>query len=815
MNKTPAITTAILLACAACAPVEPNKEAEPEGVGLGEVVAETATRALFGSLSITGDCQPFSWVPRPPADAATLNQKVADAVSYAQSVVSTVGFAKCVEQSMPIDAMGWSSEHIYARSTTPNSVTVSCVDASDYGCGADQGHNWVGCGRIGIDEESFQLDTNYVRTKPIETIAGTMVHEILHNWGADHPSGPTVSHSVPRVAQRCVATGRPEGSKRDEIPGDVAMAPIGGGFQGEYFGGRCYDDEYATGLELQHNGSGVTGLSLLCSQEREGQLSGLRITGGASPPGAGTTYQLLCGPGMLLVGVMGHHGWPAVRALQAVCAPLSSLRSDGTDPVQYTSRVGVTENWAFSRRCPAGKAVMAIRQRGGSTYPGHIELICDDVLAPEAPYFTHVRGTGQPTSSAAREIEGCEGDQFLEGFFGHRTAQGSVRRLGGFCATVRDLYTDGDNTDRAEALGGAPDLEADSEFIYKCTPNEVVVGYRLWTDSRARGIVPLCALPNAWRLSNLSYHPAPGAPTSFPGTMSDALCPQGEAGQGFQVRGESVVNQVDLRCRDLPPARRFLSNTPAVGGNGGTPFYLACPEGGPVTGLGAAENGQALDGLSAWCGYAHGDTVRAQEGYLLAPTGGSRSRLQPIACPAGQVLVGLTGTADNLVQSVRPVCQSIRLVRSGSALLRGTGPAAGDPTLGTTFRLSCPFGQVVGAIRGSSGARIDSLNLSCAAPDLTLGTAVSDVNSVQLLRLPLLEDQPRALRFIMSGRGAATSFDIFVRKGLPPTVTDYDAIGAPAFGSMLQATLPGPVENGVYWVLILPKGSTSGRFIVQ
>ena len=141
----------------------------------------------------------------------------------------------------------------------------------------------------------------------------------------------TISFSVPRAAQRCIANGRPEGTPRDAIAGDVSLGIVGG------FGGlgnvrpvrsegRCDGDEVATGMQLGWNGSRISSASLLCSDERAGVTWNEHPVGGYDYSGANAPlHALRCPSGWAMTGFVGRQSDVELRQVQVACTPISAI----------------------------------------------------------------------------------------------------------------------------------------------------------------------------------------------------------------------------------------------------------------------------------------------------------------------------------------------------------------------------------------------------------------------------------------------------------------------------------------------------------
>ncbi|MBI5487558.1 MAG: hypothetical protein HY905_09510 [Deltaproteobacteria bacterium] len=150
-------------------------------------------------------------------------------------------------------------------------------------------------------------------------------------------------------------------------------------------------------------------------------------------------------------------------------------------------------------------------------------------------------------------------------------------------------------------------------------------------------------------------------------------CPRGEAVMGFAGRSGGVIDAVAPLCAPLDrSALRGLTGATTVetelrlaGGNGGGAFRTACAPGSYVVGV-RGRAGGAIDALEPLCEDTSladasaaplGEAVpRTRPVATLAKVGGSGGAPFESRCPAGWVVVGVSGRIGDFVQSLAVQC---------------------------------------------------------------------------------------------------------------------------------------------------------------
>ena len=134
-----------------------------------------------------------------------------------------------------------------------------------------------------------------------------------------------------------------------------------------------------------------------------------------------------------------------------------------------------------------------------------------------------------------------------------------------------------------------------------------------------------------------------------------------------------------------------------------------------------------LDGLVPTCTALVSDGAAASlgtsaEGPLYGVTTG-RPAATATTCPAGAVATGVRGRAGFLVDQVELVCAPLRADGTLGAAA-ATGTATGGDGGGVVDPLTCPAGSVVTGLTGRTGASIDNVSLVCRSLAFVRDTAV-------------------------------------------------------------------------------------------
>jgi len=168
-----------------------------------------------------------------------------------------------------------------------------------------------------------------------------------------------------------------------------------------------------------------------------------------------------------------------------------------------------------------------------------------------------------------------------------------------------------------------------------------------------------------------------------------------------------------------------IASTLAAGGGGGAPYARYCGAGEFASGIGVSPVNESLWNAQLRC---NDGNHPANFGNTDTPPFNTANTL--MACPVGQVMVGLTGrngpiswapTADFVI-AVAPRCQSLSGGPVSDPFIAEPGSATGTP-----FSLNCPAGRAVTGVVGGAGSIVDSIALVCG-PLTPAGPVISSVS---------------------------------------------------------------------------------------
>lgn len=143
-----------------------------------------------------------------------------------------------------------------------------------------------------------------------------------------------------------------------------------------------------------------------------------------------------------------------------------------------------------------------------------------------------------------------------------------------------------------------------------------------------------------------------------------------------------------------------------VGGEGGSPFELACPGGHIGRGLVVDSSSSYVNRLALRCDVSTTGSVGRFRDSIW-----SRNR----TCPAGEVLVGVKGRAGSILGRLSMICADEDDVVAEQMTVGAQRWVGGNSQSGTDFERRCPAGMAVKRLRGRSGSRIDQLRVGCEA----------------------------------------------------------------------------------------------------
>lgn len=164
------------------------------------------------------------------------------------------------------------------------------------------------------------------------------------------------------------------------------------------------------------------------------------------------------------------------------------------------------------------------------------------------------------------------------------------------------------------------------------------------------------------------------------GETATSRCPRGHHVIGFVARVGADLDAIGVVCSEgvSDGSRRELSGGRPIGGRGGTPSFLLCPESAPfVRELRISAEGEStvvVNQVSFDCGPLVGPMPRLVNGYnRLGVSGEAWYSESPIhaqnptyihdtfSCPDGMALVGVHGRTGALVDALGVVCGAVVL----------------------------------------------------------------------------------------------------------------------------------------------------------
>lgn len=222
---------------------------------------------------------------------------------------------------------------------------------------------------------------------------------------------------------------------------------------------------------------------------------------------------------------------------------------------------------------------------------------------------------------------------------------------------------------------------------------------------------------------------ADGGPVSLVG---NGVLDDGEAcdddnaddGDGCSAKGQFEpgwrCDTVGEPCARVSGFEAEERGTLELGGSGGGDFAESCEEAGIIVGLEGFSNGQLLGEVRALCARVRIDgegrlAWTAEDVTPTAPHGTATDELLAArTCPEGQVVVGLSGSTDNQVAGIALRCATVQF-RVGAfeiddeVALDVFGASDGEPVA----LQSCGLAEVARAFVGKSGSLIDRGGFRC------------------------------------------------------------------------------------------------------
>ncbi|MGD9923385.1 MAG: hypothetical protein AB7V13_18365 [Pseudorhodoplanes sp.] len=165
----------------------------------------------------------------------------------------------------------------------------------------------------------------------------------------------------------------------------------------------------------------------------------------------------------------------------------------------------------------------------------------------------------------------------------------------------------------------------------------------------------------------------------------------------------------------VAPSAHGASQTVPIGGTGGGPFRILCPDRQVLVGF-SMRLGSAMDAIGPICARMRksGKTLRPTT--VPAFTGGGGGAGQVVACPFNSFVHNLNVFVDRceIVNHVEIRCRNLKN-SAPFAKWRST-PHGGTPA--RNYEVHCQVNQIPNGIHGKSGGLVDSLGMLCDLPSL-------------------------------------------------------------------------------------------------
>ena len=296
----------------------------------------------------------------------------------------------------------------------------------------------------------------------------------------------------------------------------------------------------------------------------------------------GDPFSLICRTGYVAVGLEGSTG-RRVDTIELQCREVLENGSLGDD-IDSTARAGVDSQDPYSLACPDGEAIVAIRGREDDSDIRAIGIDC----APVVPWVDEGRGyeRGDELLGSSRGddfIDHCSRGFFVAAVDGHHAD--IIHGLQVRCDRVADInddrtfgpYERGTETEELPPRGGADARTA----VLECKDDELPIGYVGRAGDRLDRLQLVCG-----RLAEDGGLTESGTSVVEGGTGGEEFeeyCPEDEAIVGLRGASGSQIDSLGLVCA---PVAGWLEDGTGVhpwgrlrGGTGGSDFEDVCPEG--------------------------------------------------------------------------------------------------------------------------------------------------------------------------------------------------------------------------------------------
>ncbi|MCA9612750.1 MAG: hypothetical protein KC586_08360 [Myxococcales bacterium] len=382
---------------------------------------------------------------------------------------------------------------------------------------------------------------------------------------------------------------------------------------------------------------------------------------------------------------------------------------------------------------------------------------CSGTVTDCAPRGAFVPGTTNTTlrggGGGGAFLQACPAGSVMVGVAGAVASgfySGVLTQVATLCSTL-DVSTGAvvlGAPVRVPPTGGAGGVTGSGAATATCPAGEVVVGFSGRSGSFVNNVALRCAplTLTGDAMSGFAFSVGATSGGAAIGSGSGSAfgatdCAAGEVARGSVGRSGDVVDGFGLRCGT--PQLDVVTTAPLVGNPGGGINRDDCPGGVPIGVTGTVASGfysQAITRYTTQCGRID-VTADASGGWTVAvvPTGsvpstGTRAIWSSTsggpmsaACPANQVVVGLTGRAvargaSTLTLSCAPIAVTGDTVvgwtvtpgMAANATPVGSGAGTASPAY------SCPDGTLASGFYVRSGEILDGIALRCAMPPINV-----------------------------------------------------------------------------------------------
>lgn len=480
--------------------------------------------------------------------------KIRAAMNLVVSEINSGDYLACLSDAVPSGDNGDVVEEILSRLLEDKSTAISCKPEV---CGNPLAE---GCASLDISSEYIRLQKGLVQSSTFRSLAGVIVHEVMHNKGYDHYGSdgwfePDDRFRVIQQAEQCIVNERPWGLNRSEAPGDTELARAGGS-GGSPFELSCPGDGVVRGMQVDSSTSFVNRLQLNCDTGTSAQTGEWKDST--------LEAEADCGEDQVVVGLYGAAD-AMIGHMGMVCMDEADVKaglpnSDGTRLLMG----GLNEKGHyFNRVCPDGMAMKRLYGRSGARID-QVRVVCEE-------YPVSARGHNRPLETMGNEVgnshaDHCMGFGAMTGLWGSSGAE--VDRLGARCKpTLTKLMNNtpfldtADDYQSIEAFGGT----GGTRFGLgdgggdQCPKGAALVGLRGRAGARLAQVQGVCAQVEDWatsgsaKLTYTSLRGEPGARTR----SEERMCERGEFLVGMEtwasktVHANPTVNGVQPICRDL------------------------------------------------------------------------------------------------------------------------------------------------------------------------------------------------------------------------------------------------------------------------